>query len=30
MTAIARAGDTLSVDSAGNFIIDLAERGAQA
>ena len=29
MTAIARAGDTLSVDSAGNFIIDLAERGSQ-
>lgn len=30
MTAIARAGDTLEVDAAGNFIIDLAERGTQA
>ncbi len=30
MTAIARAGDTLTVDAAGNFIIDLAQRGAQA
>lgn len=30
MTAIVRAGDTLEVDAAGNFIIDLAERRAKA
>jgi N-methylhydantoinase A len=30
MTAIVRPGDTLEVDAAGNFIIDLAERRVQA